>query len=559
MGVNVSEGKIEASGKIRGRSAQGSIDDEGVIELGVDFKVGGLGVTTDYGGAIVVTIAGQSITWGREGGLIEYNFAGFQVTVEARDCIVTETKKIAGIVVAEHTYPDPGCELPEPPEPPEPPKPPPGPNGIDPNTITDTGDGYILVGESYYSIFYNYPDPWFLEEDKKGTEIYEGIAKVECTNIPEIVTPPGYYSWGIPVFLAIETNATNKKWVNGGFTYSSSGYTSISESRRNTYYEQIDGTTFQYTEFAAGTVTSQYRTGPYPPATGGIVNGLVAYGSMRAIARWVIQINNFWSSRTSSGLRKKIINKVIPVGQQKPPRPFLPTGNKPPMNKDCCEEILDKLEGIEEVLAVAKLLKDKFPVSNTFMAPGVNPDSKTEAKNYYEIAQCLFRMMAHGMIFEPEAVIKDSDAAKAGDQPLKVRYLNATGWAKAVSEMLFEVRDDGNVATNMDLRNGFTVTQLMVADVVEKVDTILDCIGVPTKHKIEVVTTAFNCLVQVGKGFGADNQKQLDLNEDTATEALLPEFLKTRENKLKTVEIHPRSQSLLEILRDIQKSLPGEG
>ncbi|MGB8691511.1 MAG: hypothetical protein WCD53_29900 [Microcoleus sp.] len=139
-----SRGKIEAKRKIGDAKAKGSIDKKGVIELGVDFKVGGLGITTDYGGGIKVSIAGQSITWGKTGGKIHYNIGGFELIVEARKCIVTETKKIMGIVVASHTYPDPGCKLPEPPKPPDPPQP---PNSVDPIAVPvpDTGNGWVFV------------------------------------------------------------------------------------------------------------------------------------------------------------------------------------------------------------------------------------------------------------------------------------------------------------------------------------------------------------------------------------------------------------------------------
>jgi len=120
------EGLISAEGNIGKNKTQGSIDSEGIWDLGIDFKVGGLGITNDYGGAITVSIAGQSITWGREGGKIHYNLGGFEVIVEARNCIVVETKLIMGNVVASHTYPDPGCKLPDPNEEPETPEPPPG-------------------------------------------------------------------------------------------------------------------------------------------------------------------------------------------------------------------------------------------------------------------------------------------------------------------------------------------------------------------------------------------------------------------------------------------------
>lgn len=53
------------------------------------------------------------MTWGREGGTIHLGVGGFEVDVEARDCIVTETKSIFGQVVAQRSYPDPGCKSPE--------------------------------------------------------------------------------------------------------------------------------------------------------------------------------------------------------------------------------------------------------------------------------------------------------------------------------------------------------------------------------------------------------------------------------------------------------------
>jgi hypothetical protein len=194
---------------------------------------------------------------------------------------------------------------------------------------------------------------------------------------------------------------------------------------------------------------------------------------------------------------------------------------------------------------------------HTFMAPQCDPASTTNAKSYYEIMQCLFRTLAHGMIFEPKVMIKDADAAKAGDQEFKAGYLNATGWASAVSEALMEVKDDGNVGTNMDIRNGFATTRTMVgwADALYKIDAILDCLGTTLIPKIETVETPYNLIIQTGKGFGKDNERQLDLNKDEATEALLPQLLQTKKNTIKTVEIHPRSRTIQEILESIETEL----
>jgi hypothetical protein len=229
--------------------------------------------------------------------------------------------------------------------------------------------------------------------------------------------------------------------------------------------------------------------------------------------------------------------------------------------RDCCEEILDYLADFEEAFDIQRLLKDKFPVSNTFMAPECDPASVTEAKSYYEIMQCVIRIMAHGMIFEPRAKMKDADAAKAGDQEFKAKYLNATGWASAVSEALLEVKDDGNVSTNMDIRNGFAATQTMVgvADAIYRLEAIIDCLGIEIIPKEQTVETPYNLQIKIGKGFGEGNERQIDLNTDEATEKLLPTFLQTKKNKIKTFEIHPRTRSIRDILENIEANLPGTG
>jgi hypothetical protein len=225
--------------------------------------------------------------------------------------------------------------------------------------------------------------------------------------------------------------------------------------------------------------------------------------------------------------------------------------------KNCCEDILDELADLKEGLDIDRILKDKFPVSNTFMAPECDPASVTEAKSYYEIMQCMFRTLAHGLIFEPKVMIKDADAAKAGDQEFKFKYLNATGWASAVSEALMEVKDDGNVGTNMDIRSGFAATQIMVgmADALYKLETVLDCLGITLYHDTQTVETPYNLMVRVGKGFGANNQRQIDLNQDEATEKLLPEFLQTKKNTIKIMAYHPRERTLKDILESIEAGL----
>src|SRR6478672_3272174 len=96
------------------------------------------------------------------------------------------------------------------------------------------------------------------------------------------------------------------------------------------------------------------------------------------------------------------------------------------------------------------------------------------------------------------------------------------------------------------------------ADTLYKIDAILDCLGITLMPKVETVETPYNLMIRVGKGFGENNDRQIDLNQDEATESLLPQLLQTKKNKIKTVAIHPRSRMLHEILENIEALLPTE-
>ena len=557
--IAVSTKGIDVSGSVRGVKGKVALRPD-AVSLDINIGIGSVGVTSDYGGAGKVSIARQSVTWGLEGGKIELGVGGFEVNVEARDCVVTETKKIFGQVVATRTYPDPGCN-PKPEEAKGSPQPPP----LDPETGIELEDGlenvYVVLQAQIQGS----------EIDTSGTppsiDTWYSNHKVSVSNISDTVEEYSYYKpLPFTVEEAFEWGRTVSNWQGTKSSRGTANGKTTALTRLTSHSRQyvilsgdcrpIIETSYIYLVNGVKTAYDPFFASPTAPA-------MILYGTRtncNRLKREVEELNSTNYSDTGYNKTNKLkysIQQVITLGKQKPPARQLPTGNRPLMD-NCCKEILADLEDIKEALAVDRILKDKFPVSNSFMAPGVDPNSKTEAKDYYEITQCLFRMMAHGMIFEPKAVIKDASSAKAGDQSLEVRYVNATGWAKAMSSAILEIKDDGNVSTNMDLRNGFTVTQSLVAlvDVVNKLDAILDVLGVTLKPKTEKVTTAFNCMIQTGKGFGENNEKQLDLNEDKSTEALIPEFLKTRENTIKTVEIHPRSESLYEMLRQIQKSLP---
>lgn len=144
ISLNPEQQEIEVTRNI-GKSGDGrvTINTEGGGAVEINLGVGSFGVTTDYGGAISLGIGGQKVTWGYEGGTIDLGVGGFEVHVEARDSIVTEIKSIFGQIVAERSYPDPGCKLPDPPQPSEP-LPPLSPSGKPLQKFCQNGD-YIAA------------------------------------------------------------------------------------------------------------------------------------------------------------------------------------------------------------------------------------------------------------------------------------------------------------------------------------------------------------------------------------------------------------------------------
>jgi hypothetical protein len=518
------------------------INREGGGEIEINIGIAKIGGTTDYGGAITLGVFGQEVTWGREGGTIHLGIGGFNVDVEARDCIVTEIKSIHGNIVAQRSYPDPGCKLPDPPIPTPTPTPEPNPGGgID---LPDSDE----VGWVVFNMERKFYDGPVLE--------FTGMTIREASEIQL----ENKIASRLPFKLVSRNNPGGAR----DYTINKNTSIHIAQTYHTLYNESgTSGLTAQCAQpFPINTYFWWYVAGFFGKV-GDIKKfiDLAASNNDALIARLPALNSSASGGFHTGGLDFYYFIPVqfIPLkSAPQKPKPFLPTGNKPPM-RDCCEEVLEYLSDFEEAFEIRRLLEEKFPISNSFMAPECDPTAVTEAKTYYEISQCLIRILAHGLIFEPRVNIKDADAAKAGDQEFKAKYVNATGWASAIAEALLEVKDDGNVSTNMDIRNAFAVTQTMVglADANYKLEAIIDCFGIEVIPKVQTVDTPFNLQIQIGKGFGENNERQINLNTDEATEKLLPVLLQTKKNKIKTIEIHPRSRSLLEVLENIEANMPG--
>lgn len=524
------EGTISAEGNIGKNKTSGSIDSEEIWNLGIDFKVGGLGITNDYGGAITISIAGQSITWGREGGKIHYDLGGFEVIVEARDCVVTETKLIMGIEVASHTYPDPGCKLPE--EEPEPPEPPPSPSNPTNKPLYRNCNGgrWVLTHEVYMT-------------DSKSFKLFpieEALTRRAAASEP---TPERHAAADL---AAYHWNGRSD-WIKKSFPNKSprrelvGNWNWVSPSNQLPRFGSDIRTSNRLAAWIE--ISSERYLYFYPEANIDDAQTSFMAGVFHSYSYVVVDV---------------ILDPpVCPNGELKP-QPFLRPGVPPQIKNDCCEEILDSLDDLKDVLHVDFFKKEKFPVPSYLLAPGVDPSKTTVANNYYNLFQKLFQALAHSTIVSPKIDIQDADAVKEGDQPINSEYLSATGWAEAITKMLYEIVDDGNVGTNMDIRTGVTVTQLLVAvaDLSYKVDCIIDCIGVTTKRSKGEVETSYNLVVEGDNTKGFDPKKanqKLDLNSDISTDKLLSSLLRTRKNPIVKEEIHPKSPTLFEILQDLKQ------
>jgi hypothetical protein len=445
-----------------------------------------------------------------------------------------------GIEVASHTYPDPGCELPEPPKPPElPPREPFNEQGI---KLPGTGAGWVFYKRKFLDgapIFYDgayyTTDNTFASKSRDYDETFE-------------------LSFRLPFAVAI--------------THTIQGYTTQNEPKPTTSvvpkiiedFRTLSSVTHNgQTSKIIDLWLTGYNGGAKFPAT----KLYIFRGEIADIKSFIDLANAKEEAKRltepTSDIYKIIPLEFIPFKPQAraEPQPFLLPGVPPTMN-NCCDEILDTLDDLKEVLHVEFFKKNKFPVPSYLLAPGVDTSKTTVANNYYNLFQKLFQALAHSTIVSPKIDIQDADAVKEGDQPINSEYLSATGWAEAITKMLYEIVDDGNVGTNMDIRTGVTVTQLMVAvaDLSHKVDCIIDCIGVTTKRTKGEVETSYNLVVEGENTKGFDPKKanqKLDLNSDISTEQLLSSLLRTRKNPIVKEEIHPKSPTLFELLQDLKQ------
>ncbi|XZO03467.1 MAG: hypothetical protein ACM65L_07050 [Microcoleus sp.] len=518
MKITASEKGIKASGKIRGQKGNAGISEDGIVELGLDIKVAEIGISTDYGGSIIVGFAGQKIVWGLEGGRLLIKFGGiFEVEVEARDCVVTETKKIAGQIVASRTYPDPGCKLPEPEPEPEPIVDPDPVKGV---KIPDTDQTFWV-----------------------GVTARRTSPKAVVESRAQFVSKTSDFvdNWLIPFTLNMGAFVDGEKVDSlGGFGFG----TQVKQGK--TAFFNFHSLYYHYWNSAeppSGRIVRVFYAHSW-----GFITGFLDTG--KNINAWLQELrayNGRLLNSTDYNLygNAYIIDYIpvvfVPLGEQEKPLLLLPSpGNRPPMPETCCEALKADIEDIKTVLAVKEMLQGKLTFPWRLRMPG--GQGEEVIKNYPNLARAMVQVIDHLGIHPPKLSIKDINNAIAGDQSVSNQFPSATQGFEALMAQVWDANADVDTLTNFLYRLSWLCVQqsMNLAVVSADIQSIKDMIGGKTTPDKATITTPFNIGAGIkesstrGKGFGKNKSgeidKRIDANTELSTESLLPDFLKIRDN-----------------------------
>ena len=207
-----------------------------------------------------------------------------------------------------------------------------------------------------------------------------------------------------------------------------------------------------------------------------------------------------------------------------------------PMN--CC----NKVEEIYKYLGIAKLKKNKFPVSNAFLVPGGSGND--DCFDYYSIMQALFRMLANGLIINPKS------------KPLGSEWqnVNATAWASAMYEMMAESMSDGNSTQRFEVAAIMQLVQMtsILAENGRKIEFVADAIGLEPQPTPEEVPVCFT-IYERHKGFGKKEPKKINLSglkTDDDVENALGKMLNPSLIPITAWKFKPGQISISEALRN---------
>lgn len=551
----VSSSGASVSGSIGRQEGSVGVGANGSVSLGIDYAGVKLGVTNDYGGAGTIGFGGQSITWGITGGNIKLGIGGFDVEVQARDCVVVETKRIAGMIVATRTYPDPGCK-----EPIEKLK---DPAKGSANPQIDLGnfatEAICKNGKwQLKQVVYLSKDPeWWIQY----TELWELMKWLEQARREfhaTIFNPWGYGAWwpsttkdNYEGMIAsdgglIAANAANADyWLGRNQWKLGDTVTSITP-----IYKALAWYWGGYASTPVLPAVSYYYTSTrqrYISTMGSTANvlGAPSINNTRLIITNILPPPPCPNGESSNPNNLLIINN-LPLA-----------GNQPPMPESCCESLKADIEDIKSVLATKEMLAKKLTFPWRLRMPGGEGDEVIT--DYPNLARCIAQMIDHLGIHPPKLSIKDINNAIAGDQSISNQFPSATQGFEALMAQVWDANADVDTLTNFLYRLSWLCVQqsMNLAVVSSDIQCIKDMVGGKTKPDTAILVTPFNIGAGVnesntkGKGFGKGSgggiDKKIDVNTELSTESLLPDFLKIRENPV-VIETFDGDKDVIDML-----------
>lgn len=260
------------------------------------------------------------------------------------------------------------------------------------------------------------------------------------------------------------------------------------------------------------TVTSSYyiRTGETYVANGNIINRSQAtfYRERIGVGDDNKTLWSGWLLGRFTYYYLKCVGDTTPTKMSPINLPNYPQKYKP---MDCC----DKIEEIHKYLGIGRFKKNKFKLSNAFLVPGGK--GETAIEDYYELTEALFRMLANGLIINPES--------SPNGTPWKVA--NASAWAAQMYEMAAESMSDGNSSQKVEIASMMQLTQIMkvLAELTRKVEFVADVLGVTPDIKSEDVPVCFT-IYEGHKGFGKKDKKVIDVTAAKTDEQVENTILK---------------------------------
>lgn len=535
MTPSVSSSGASISGSAGGQKGSVGINTNGTVNVGIDVAGIKLGVTNDYGGAARIGFGGQSVTWGATGGKSNFGIGGFEVIVEARDCVVVETKKIAGMIVLQRSYPDPGCkELPQKSRPltsnenqrlgysPK------NMPNLDPKCIYYFG---ILIIANKKETWGFLPSFGYLVPDRWEETLYTyADYSVHIKGINPYNPQTGSYSLDI-----------------GGDGVMTSGN---------------NGTRCIYSDFPPGDFKKYYQR----------TESFAIHGGIFSPTEFNYRINNYYLNPKSLyflGPGTMIIVDVpiscngIPSPRYSPPslilfvsNPNPSAGNRPPMPESCCESLKADIEDIKQVLATKEMLGRKMQIPGELLEIQTDgmPTPKPEfLLNYAQVANAtLLAINRYGIDAPIQVQIKDTDTTKKGDQSDEFTYNSPSVAMQAILELLWEIKGDNASRLKIQVRIAYAVTRALkiVAGVSESIRTLIKMLGLPFHYGSKKLLLEFDLsAAKKGSGFGkSQNARKGTSSTEAELEALLPGLLTEVEYELPVPVLNAEDDDIRELL-----------